>query len=168
MSRTKKRAKAAASTLRDAPCASTRTLAHATTPPFCPGAIDSRAGAGRLRIGAALRGPAANYQRVVLEALRSVADALSAVEQDAQTLAALARSAQAAQEQHRVAVSQHRAGAASPVQLLVADQLLLQARNNLAAAQAQRLLDTVALGAALAGETVLGQNPQVPLRHPQE
>ena len=117
---------------------------------------------------AALEAAIANYQRVVLEALRNVADALSAAEQDAQTLAALARSAQAAEEQHRVAVSQHRAGVASPVQLLVADQLLLQARNNLAAAQAQRLLDTVALGAALAGETVLGQNPQVPLRHPQE
>ena len=89
-------------------------------------------------------------------------------QQSLEAAAALARSAQAAQEQHRVAVSQHRAGAASPVQLLVADQVLLQARSNLAAAQAQRLLDTVALGAALAGETVLGQNPQVPLRHPQE
>ncbi|HNM39464.1 MAG TPA: efflux transporter outer membrane subunit [Giesbergeria sp.] len=117
---------------------------------------------------AALEAATANYQRVVLEALRSVADALSAVEQDAQTLAALARSAQAAQEQHRVVVSQHRAGAASPVQLLVADQVLLQARSNLAAAQAQRLLDTVALGAAMAGDPAPRQGAQVSLRNPQE
>ena len=105
---------------------------------------------------------------MVLEALRNVADALSAAEHDAQTLAALARSAQAAEEQHRVAVSQHRAGAASPVQLLVADQVLLQARSNLAAAQAQRLVDTVALGAALAGDPAPRQDPQASLRNPQE
>jgi NodT family efflux transporter outer membrane factor (OMF) lipoprotein len=101
---------------------------------------------------AALDAAAASYQRVVLEALRSVADALRAVEHDAQALAALARSVQAAEEQHRVLERQYRAGAASPVQLLVADQQLLQARSGLIAAQALRLADTVALGAALAGE----------------
>ena len=103
---------------------------------------------------AALEAAAANYQRVVLEALRSVADALRAVEHDAQALAALARSVQAAEEQHRVLERQYRAGAASPVQLLVADQQLLQARSGLIAAQALRLADTAALGAALAGEAV--------------
>ncbi|HNE71779.1 MAG TPA: hypothetical protein PLJ81_06370, partial [Giesbergeria sp.] len=61
-----------------------------------------------------------------------------------------------------------RAGAASPVQLLVADQVLLQARSNLAAAQAQRLLDTVALGAAMAGDPAPRQGAQVSLRNPQE
>ena len=89
---------------------------------------------------------------MVLEALRSVADALRAVEHDAQALAALARSVRAAEEQHRVLERQYRAGAASPVQLLVADQQLLQARSGLIATQALRLADTVALGAALAGE----------------
>ena len=101
---------------------------------------------------AALEAAAANYQRVVLEALRNVADALRAVEHDAESLAALSRSVQAAEQQHQVLQSQYRAGAASPVQLLVADQLLLQARSSLMGAQAQRLLDTVALGAALAGD----------------
>lgn len=101
---------------------------------------------------AALEAAAASYQHVVLEALRSVADALRAVEHDAQALAALARSVQAAEEQHRVLERQYRAGAASAVQLLVADQQLLQARSGLIAAQALRLADTVALGAALAGE----------------
>lgn len=95
---------------------------------------------------------AASYQRVVLEALRGVADALRAVEHDAQTLAALSRSVQAAEAQHRVLDSQYRAGVASAVQLRLADQGLLQARSGLVAAKAQRLLDTVALSASLAGD----------------
>ena len=101
---------------------------------------------------AALDAAAANYQRVVLEALRSVADALRAVEHDAEALAALSRSVQAAEAQHRVLARQFHAGAASAVQLLVADQMLLQAKSGLVAAQAQRLVDTVVLSAALAGE----------------
>lgn len=101
---------------------------------------------------AALEAAAANYQRVVLDALRNVADALLAVAHDAESLAALSRSVRAAEEQHLVLQSQYRAGAASPVQLLVADQMLLQARSGLIAAQAQRLADTVALSAALAGD----------------
>ena len=101
---------------------------------------------------AALEAAAANYQRVVLEALRNVADALRAVEHDAESLAALSLSVRAAEEQHRVLQSQYRAGTASPVQLVVADQMLLQARSSLITAQAQRLADTVALGAALAGD----------------
>ena len=101
---------------------------------------------------AALDAAAANYQRVVLEALRSVADALRAVEHDAEALAALSRSVQAAEAQHRVLARQFHAGAASAVQLLVADQMLLQAKSGLVAAQAQRLVDSVVLSAALAGE----------------
>ena len=111
---------------------------------------------------AALETAAANYQRVVLDALRNVADALRAVEHDAESLAALSRSLRAAEEQHQVLQSQYRAGAASPVQLLVADQMLLQARSGLIAAQAQRLADTVALGAALAGDPMrqVREDPQ--------
>ena len=101
---------------------------------------------------AALDAAAANYQRVVLEALRSVADALRAVEHDAEALAALSRSVQAAEAQHRVLARQFHAGAASAVQLLVADQMLLQAKSGLVAAQEQRLVDSVVLSAALAGE----------------
>lgn len=101
---------------------------------------------------AALEAAAANYQRVVLEALRNVADALRAVEHDARALAALSRSVQAAEEKLRVLERQYAAGTANPVQLLVAKELLLQARSGLVAAQAQRLVDTVALNAALAGD----------------
>lgn len=101
---------------------------------------------------AAVQAAAASYQRVVLDALRSVADALRAIEHDANALAALARSVQAAEAQHRVVDRQFRAGAASAVQLLAADLQLQQARSTLIAAQAQRLVDSVALSAALAGE----------------
>lgn len=104
---------------------------------------------------AALEAARAGYQRVVLEALRNVADALRAVEHDARTLAAVARAVRAAEEQHRVTERQYRAGAASAVQLLAADQQLLQSRTGLIAAQAQRLADTVALSAALVGEPAL-------------
>ena len=101
---------------------------------------------------AAFDAASANYQRIVLEALRSVADALRAVESDAESQASLTRSVKAAEQQHQVIERQFKAGAASAVQLLVADQLLLQARNGMIASQAQRLADSVALRAALAGE----------------
>lgn len=121
---------------------------------------------------AAFESAAAGYQRVVLDALRSVADALRAVEHDAQALAALSRSLQAAHEQHRVLERQYRAGAASAAQLLVADQVLLQARSGVVAAQAQRLADTVALSAALAGDPLTPSPPRaratVSLQPPQE
>lgn len=103
---------------------------------------------------AAFEAAATNYQRVVLEALRNVADALRAVEHDAHVLVALSRSVKAVDEQHRVLERQFRAGIASAVQLRVADQGLLQARSGLVAARAQRLLDTVALSASLAGDTL--------------
>ena len=101
---------------------------------------------------AALEAAAAGYQRVVLEALRNVADSLRAVEHDAQALAALALSVQASERQQQVVQRQYRAGIASHLQVVVAEQQLLQARTGLIAAQAQRLADSVALSAAMAGE----------------
>ncbi len=94
---------------------------------------------------AALAAAAANYQAVVLEALRSVADAMRAVESDAQALAALARADAAAQGSLQSVERQHALGSVSYVQLLVAQQQVLQARSNLVAAQAQRLADSALL-----------------------
>lgn len=94
---------------------------------------------------AAFDAAAANYQGVVLEALRNVADVLRAVENDAQTLAALAAADHAAQGFLRSVEQQYRLGAASYVQLLIAQQQAQQTRLGLAAAQAQRLTDSVAL-----------------------
>lgn len=94
---------------------------------------------------AAFDAAAANYQGVVLEALRNVADVLRAVESDAQTLAALAAADNAAQGSLRSVEQQYRLGTASYVQLLIAQQQAQQTRLGIAAAQAQRLADSVAL-----------------------
>jgi NodT family efflux transporter outer membrane factor (OMF) lipoprotein len=98
---------------------------------------------------AAFDAAAANYQGVVLEALRDVADALRAVENDAQTLAALAAADAAARDALRSMERQYRFGAASYLQLLVAQQQVQQTRNGLIAAQTQRLADSVALYQAI-------------------
>lgn len=103
---------------------------------------------------AAFDAAAANYQGVVLEALRNVADALRAVENDAQVLAALAAADEAAQGSLRSVERQYQLGAASYVQLLIAQQQAQQTRLGLAAAQAQRLVDSAALYQALGGGDV--------------
>lgn len=100
---------------------------------------------------AAFDAAAANYQSVVLEALRNVADALRALDNDAQTLAALANADIAAQGSLESMQRQYALGAASYVQLLVAQQQAQQNRINLLAAQAQRLVDSVALYQAMGG-----------------
>lgn len=94
---------------------------------------------------AAFDAAAANYQSVVLEALRNVADVLRAVEYDAQMLAALAAADHAAQGSLRSVEQQYQLGAASYVQLLIAQQQAQQTHLGLAVAQAQRLTDSVAL-----------------------
>lgn len=98
---------------------------------------------------AAFDASTANYQGVVLEALRNVADALRAVENDAQALAALAAADEAAHSSLRSVERQYQLGAASYVQLLIAQQQTQQTRLGLAAAQAQRLADSVALYQAM-------------------
>lgn len=94
---------------------------------------------------AALDAAAANYQVVVLDALRGVADAMRAVEGDAEALAALARADAAAQGSLQSMERQHALGSASYLQLLVAQQQAVQVRSNLVAAQAQRLADSALL-----------------------
>ncbi len=98
---------------------------------------------------AALDAAAAHYQSVVLEALRNVADVLRAVENDAQALAAQAAADAAAQGSLQSMQRRYALGAASYVQLLIAQQQAQQTRINLIAAQAQRLINTVALYQAM-------------------
>lgn len=104
---------------------------------------------------AAFDAAAANYRSVVLESLRNVADILRAVEGDAQALAALTAANAAAQGSLQSVQRQYTLGAASYVQLLVAQQQAQQARINLIAAQAQRLHDSAALYQAMGGGTAL-------------
>lgn len=100
---------------------------------------------------AALDAAAANYQSVVLEALRQVADVLRAVEHDAQTLTALASADSAAQASLQSIERQYQLGAASYLQVLVAQDQAQKIRIRTIAAQAARLVDSVALYQALGG-----------------
>ncbi len=119
-------------------------LGQLTQPLFRPGlAAEKRAAL------AAFDAAAANYQNVVLEALRNVADSLRAMDNDAQTLAALAVADRAAQGSLHSVERQYQLGAASYLQVLVAQQQAQQTRLGLLAAQAQRLSDTVALYQAM-------------------
>lgn len=113
---------------------------------------------------AAFEAAAANYQSVVLEALRNVADVLRALDNDAQTFAALAAADSAAQGALESVQRQYALGAASYVQVLSARQQARQVHLSLVAARAQRLIDTVALYQAVGfgGETVLTPEHRTP------
>lgn len=121
-------------------------VAQLTQPLFNPGLPAEKRAAL-----AAFDAAAANYQSVVLESLRNVADTLRAVESDAQTLTALAAADMAAQASLQSVERQYRLGAASYLQLLIAQQQAQSIRINMIAAQAQRLVDSVALYQALGG-----------------
>lgn len=121
-------------------------LGQLTQPLFNPGLPAERRAAL-----AALDAAGANYQGVVLSALREVADALRALEHDAQALAAQAAADSAAREALRSAERQYALGAAGYGQVLLARQQAQQSQVGLVAAQAQRLADSVALYQASAG-----------------
>lgn len=94
---------------------------------------------------AAFDAAAANYQNVVLESFRNVADTLRAVENDAQSLIYLAAADTASQASLQSLERQYQLGAASYLQLLMAQQQTQQIRLGLTVAQAQRLTDSVAV-----------------------
>ena len=100
---------------------------------------------------AAFDAAAANYQGVVLDALRNVADTLRAIEHDAQALHSQAAAEAAAQAALQAIGHRYRLGAASYLQLIVAQQQAQQTRLGLASAQAQRLSDSIALYQAMGG-----------------
>jgi NodT family efflux transporter outer membrane factor (OMF) lipoprotein len=100
---------------------------------------------------AAFDAAAANYQYVVLESLRNVADVLSALDNDAQRLAALSAADAAAQGSLESMQRQYALGAAGYIQLLTAQQQFQQIRIILIEAQARRLIDSAAFYQAMGG-----------------
>ena len=121
-------------------------LGHLTQPLFNAGLpAESRAAL------AAFEATASNYQNVVLQSLREVADSLRAIEHDAQALAAIASADSAAQGSMRSTERQYELGAASSLELLVIQQQAQRIRIQYVAAQAQRLSDSVALYLAMGG-----------------
>jgi NodT family efflux transporter outer membrane factor (OMF) lipoprotein len=118
--------------------------------------------AGANAAQASLQAAGANYQQTVLQALRNVADALRALDNDAQTLQAQASADASAQESLKLVEQQYALGAASYLQLLTAQQQAQQTRIGLIAAQAQRLADSAALYQAMGGGAV--QDTAAPLQ----
>ncbi len=134
-------------------------LAGQLTQPLFNGGLRAEARAAEAEIDAA----AANYRQTVLQALRNVADALRALDHDAQALAAYAGADAAAQESLQLIEQQHALGAASYLQLLVAQQQAQQTRISLIASRAQRLADTATLYQAMGGGWSHGEAVSTPV-----
>ena len=120
--------------------------------------------AGSNAAEASMQAAGANYQETVLEALRSVADVLRQLDNDAQALQAQTAADTSAQESLRLVQEQYRLGAASYLQLLTAQQQFQQTRIGLIAAQAARLADSAALYQAMGGGEL--EPPRAPTTNP--
>jgi NodT family efflux transporter outer membrane factor (OMF) lipoprotein len=94
---------------------------------------------------------AAQYRSTVVAAFRDVADALRALQSDADALQAAVRAEHAAADSLGIARRRVELGQASYLSLLNAQQTYQQARINLVQAQASRFADTAALFQALGG-----------------
>ena len=94
---------------------------------------------------------AAYYRETVLQAFRNVADVLRAIDNDAGALAAQVASDASAKEALELIRRSYNLGAASYLELLVAQQQADSIRLDLIAAQAQRMTDTVAFYSAMGG-----------------
>lgn len=94
---------------------------------------------------------AAQYRSTVLTAFQNVADALRALEYDAEALKAQVAAKKAAEDSLSLAREQFNAGAISYLSLLTAEQALEQTKIGLVQAQARRYADTAALFVALGG-----------------
>ncbi len=93
----------------------------------------------------------ADWQGTVLTAFQNVADALQALQFDAQGLAAQATAERTATRQLQLVRRQYQLGATGYLNLLNAERSFQQARISLIQARAARLSDTAALYAALGG-----------------
>lgn len=93
----------------------------------------------------------AQYKSTLLSAFQDVADALRALQADAEALKAQDAATRAAQASLNIARAQFQAGATTYLSLLNAQQVYLTARVNLVRAQAQRFADTAALFQAMGG-----------------
>ena len=100
---------------------------------------------------AALEQAAAQYRSTVIKAFQNVADALRALQFDADTLHEQAAAEKSASDSLALSRVQYQAGAISYLTLLNADRTWQQARVSLVQAEAARFADTAALFQALGG-----------------
>lgn len=94
---------------------------------------------------------AARYRSTVLRAFKNVADALRAIELDAETLETQREAARIAAQSLDIARRQQRLGAITTLEVLTAQQADARARIAMIRAQATRYADTSALFVALGG-----------------
>jgi outer membrane protein TolC len=99
----------------------------------------------------ALDAAAAQYREAVILACQNVADALRALQADAEAVKAAAEAERAAKASFDLAQKQLQLGTISMVALLNAEQTYLQAEIALAQAQSNRYADTAGLFQALGG-----------------
>ncbi|HET6605535.1 MAG TPA: efflux transporter outer membrane subunit [Rhodopila sp.] len=100
---------------------------------------------------AGLEQAAAQYRSTVIRAFQNVADALRALQSDADLVHEQAAAVRSASDSYALARTQFRNGAISYLTLLNADRTWQQTRLNLVQAQALRFSDTAALFQALGG-----------------
>lgn len=100
---------------------------------------------------AAFDAAAANYQSVVLEAIRNVADVLRALENDSKRLEALSAADAASEKSLESTQRRYRLGAASYYNLLIAQQQRLLTELDLTEGQTKRLTNTAAFYQAMGG-----------------
>lgn len=110
---------------------------------------------------AAMDQAGAQYRSVVLTAFQNVADALHALDTDADAFKAANRAEDAAQKSLSVARRQLELGAVSYLALVAAEQTYQQAVVALAQARANRYADTAALFQALGGSIAPPATPRV-------
>lgn len=113
---------------------------------------------------AAVDAAGAQYQGVVLDALREVADALRASQHDAETVAALQAADAAARDHLTITISRHALGAAADDDVLQARIGATRARLQLDASRGARLTDTARLLQAMGGSAVPADFASEPLR----
>jgi NodT family efflux transporter outer membrane factor (OMF) lipoprotein len=118
-----------------------------TQPLFHGGELMGRKRAARADLDRATAG----YRQAVLAALQDVADTLRALEADARTLQADLITETDAQDTLNMTKLQYKVGGVSYLQLLNAERVYLQARQNRVQAEAARYADTAALFHALGG-----------------
>jgi NodT family efflux transporter outer membrane factor (OMF) lipoprotein len=94
---------------------------------------------------------AANYRQTVLAALAQVADALDALQHDAETVRAQSQALNTAAEALRLIQANYQAGTINYLQVLIADYQYEQATLGYIQAVGQRFQDTAALFVALGG-----------------
>lgn len=106
----------------------------------------------------------AQYRSTVLSAMQNVADVLQAIQADAAEEVSAAAADAAAARALRIARDQTRLGQVSGAATLPLEAASLQAKQNLAQAQAQRLTDSVLLFQALGGGWWNKSDGQAPQR----